>query len=921
MDKRFFVLLIFATIQLSVFSKTGNIQGTLIEEQAGQKVPLPFANVFLEGTTTGTTTDFNGNFLFNALPGNYYLLCTFMGYETFRKAIEVTVEGSITLNIEMKPEGIAIEGVQVIAKMNRESEMALIIEQKNATIALEAIGAKELSAKGVSDAAGAVTKVTGITKQEDSGTLNVRGLGDRYNTTTLNRLPLPSNNPEVKNIDLALFTTEVISHISIEKNYSASLYGDFGGANIDIVSKRLTGDSFLTISLKGSSNSTLIGTDEFYLTDGPNKTGFYNQDLPDIDAIRSKEAYGFENSWDPFESKLLPNIGLGLSGGKSFDVKGGKLNSFFTLSFDNEKQYTERVERIISATGVPLTDMKGEEFIYETQSSGMVNLNYSKDKSEFYLNSMLLNSSEQSLISLQGNIRDVGENAFRRRGEFNRNMIVVNQLLGEHKLNNGFSMDWGLAYNYVWNTVPDRQQTQYTTYKEVNNSGEFDTEPAGANFRYFHEFDDKEWAFNYAVHKIFNEDNNGKYKHRLSVGYSGKFKNREFINYQFNHDIDEGVIVNVNEVDFYINEENYVNSEYKVVIVEPRDETGTAKDGEEYKGKVQTNSLFGLWEWNINSRWLLLAGLRAEKVDQKITTRANQITGIGTNVKSFEFNELKLLPSLAVKFALNDKQNIRFASSKTYTLPQLQEMPFMSFSGISDEIYGNPYLKPSEVYNADLKWEFFPKGGLLSLATFVKYIKNPINKTTLAGTQNSYFVANTGDWAYVYGFELDAKKDLYKVGSKKLFAAGNLSIMNSKMELDSDKIREETDYNFNAKFNDTLSALQGAAPVLANLSLGYSQSWAEVNSISAILVYNYTSDRLYAIGQSERGSEYDKATNTLDFIVKSTFGKVGIDLSAKNLLNAKYERIQKNRVEENGNHVIRQYKRGISYSISIKYNF
>ena len=52
-----------------------------------------------------------------------------------------------------------------------------------------------MSAKGVSDAASAVTKVTGISKQEDGGTLNVRGLGDRYNTTTLNSLPLPSNDP------------------------------------------------------------------------------------------------------------------------------------------------------------------------------------------------------------------------------------------------------------------------------------------------------------------------------------------------------------------------------------------------------------------------------------------------------------------------------------------------------------------------------------------------------------------------------------------------------------------------------------------------------------------------------------------------------------------------------------------------------
>jgi hypothetical protein len=43
----------------------------------------------------------------------------------------------------------------------------------------------------VSDVATAVTKTTGITKQEGSGNIFVRGLGDRYNST-MNGLPIPS---------------------------------------------------------------------------------------------------------------------------------------------------------------------------------------------------------------------------------------------------------------------------------------------------------------------------------------------------------------------------------------------------------------------------------------------------------------------------------------------------------------------------------------------------------------------------------------------------------------------------------------------------------------------------------------------------------------------------------------------------------
>lgn len=915
---------LFLIIATPVLSQNGTIIGQLTEEQNGQKVGLPFANVFLKGTTLGGTSDFDGNFSFVAPEGTYVLMASFMGYETFQKEIQIIADSEINVNVEMKPEGVAIEGVQVTAKMNRESEAALIMEQKNSAIAVEAIGAQQLYAQGISNAAAAVTKVTGITKSEGTGSLNVRGLGDRYTTTTLNRLPIPSNNPVYKNIELGLFTTDIISHISIEKTYTSSLYGDFGGANINITSKRLTGNEFLTVGVKVAQNSSVFGLDEFMLIDGPNKTGFYNEELPGIPKIRTYEDYGFSNSLNPKYKKILPDMGMDISGGKKFKFGDGDLNTFFTLAFDNEKKYTERIERVVSATGVARTNMEGQEYKYETMTSGLLNLNYSLKNSEFYFNSLMLNSSDESSISLYGNYRDVGENSYRRRGQFERNMLLVNQFLGEHKFDNGLALKYGIGYNYVWNVVPDRRQIEFTYYDPATNQGELDTESAGRNFRYYHDFSDQELAVNTTVHREYGINKEGNYKHKFSLGYSGKFRSRQFIHYHFNEGFPSNTFIDVDDADSYINNENFVNNGFTVVIVEPRDKNGDARDGEEYSALIRTNGVFALWEWSINDQWLLLSGMRVERAYQEITTRANQIIGRGTNVKTFSFPdsefEFKLLPGVSLKCALNEKQNVRLAGSKTYTLPQLQEMPFMSFSGITEEIYGNPFLKPSDVYNADIKWEFFPKGGLLSATAFYKRINNPINKTTLAGTLSSYFVANTGDWAYVYGFEVDAKKDVYKVNGKKLFVSGNLSILDSKMELNRKKIQKESEYNFDANFNDTISSLQGAAPMLANVSIGYSIA-NEKNKVSLMLVYNYTSDRLYAIGQSGRGNEYEKATNTLDFVVKSSLGKIGIDLSAKNILNEDYERIQENKVEESNSHIIRKYKNGVSYSISLKCKF
>ena len=75
---------------------------------------------------------------------------------------------------------------------NLEGERALQMERQKATLAIENLGAKEMSIKGISNVEEGVKKITGISIAS-AGQLIVRGLGDRYSTTTLNGLPSPPN--------------------------------------------------------------------------------------------------------------------------------------------------------------------------------------------------------------------------------------------------------------------------------------------------------------------------------------------------------------------------------------------------------------------------------------------------------------------------------------------------------------------------------------------------------------------------------------------------------------------------------------------------------------------------------------------------------------------------------------------------------
>ena len=92
---------------------------------------------------------------------------------------------------------------------------------------------------------------------------------------------------------------------------------------------------------------------------------------------------------------------------------------------------------------------------------------------------------------------------------------------------------------------------------------------------------------------------------------------------------------------------------------------------------------------------------------------------------------------LNAKYEVNEKQNLKLAASKTYTLPQFKERAPFQFEDVNQVYFGNPFLYNSTDYNVDVKWEYFPKNGeVISLTGFGKLIQNPINEVTVASATN-----------------------------------------------------------------------------------------------------------------------------------------------------------------------------------------
>ena len=191
---KIFFLILFLTLSVMTVM-AGTIKGSITDKQTRE--PLTGATVQIVGTTQGAIADMDGNYSLNVTNGIYTLSIKYVGYRDIVVNNVKSGKADVVLNFELESDAQVLGEVSVVARKNLEGERALQMERRKATLAIENIGSKEMSIKGISNVEEGVKKITGISIA-DAGQLIVRGLGDRYSTTTLNGLPIASPNPDNK---------------------------------------------------------------------------------------------------------------------------------------------------------------------------------------------------------------------------------------------------------------------------------------------------------------------------------------------------------------------------------------------------------------------------------------------------------------------------------------------------------------------------------------------------------------------------------------------------------------------------------------------------------------------------------------------------------------------------------------------------
>src|SRR5690554_1206689 len=380
--KSFLLTLVFWISAVSItLAQGGTLRGFVYEEDSGE--PVIFTNVYLRGTSLGASTDVNGYFSINNIPdGTYTLQVTYLGFDTLKKQIDISVDRIITEKLFLKKSSIQMQTVEISA----QKQEALT----NVTMSVTKATPKEIkqipSIGGTPDLAQYLQVVPGVVFTGDQGgQLYIRGGTPVQNKVLLDGMTV--YNPFHSIGLFSVFDTELIRNADI---YTGGFGAEYGG--------RVS--SIMDITMRDGNKRRFagkVGASTFaanVLLEGPIKKQT-NEGLSSSSFVFSaKHSYLDQSSqlfYDYIYDDGLPFSFTDLYGKVSFNATTGTKFSLFGFNFKDETTFQETSKLNWDAAG------GGINFVLVPQSSpALVSGQFNISKYEITLleKSLLSNPSD-----------------------------------------------------------------------------------------------------------------------------------------------------------------------------------------------------------------------------------------------------------------------------------------------------------------------------------------------------------------------------------------------------------------------------------------------------------------------------------------------------------------------------------------------
>jgi outer membrane receptor protein involved in Fe transport len=856
---------------------------------------------------------------------------------------------------ELADTDISVPGGGIIVTGRRNRDPA-----RNSGQVLSVLSEADIARTGEGDIAGALTRVSGLSLV-GSGRVFVRGLGDRYSLALLNGLPLPSPEPLSRVVPLDIFPTSVISSSLVQKTYSANFPGEFGGGVINLTTKAIPTEDFLTISAAASGDTeTTFENGLTYFGSRWDTFGFDNGNRDFPSALQGLIASGTRINDAPADvqrqlaGQILPtnlvtlqrndelpvNFSANITGGGSFEVGDGNyLGIIATAGITN----TWRNRSVISQQ---FGDAEAGDIIFDSNT-------FITD------NKVLVNG-------LIGVGLDIGEHTIRWTN------LYIRDTLKTARLSQGTDFFTDRVTGFDFQT----QQTGWFERQLIDTQlvAEFEFDKLSLDLRGGYARTDREAPYNATVPYIRTNIAGDPFGNLFVVDVGALIGGTERIQVGF-EDLTEELLFGGADVTYELTSDLSLTAGYAYTDTERRslsfiirpliassaDRTAILRAlGLRLPGSIINGSTlatdangtpffnvtvsdptpfpvfdaaltihagYGLARYRLTDRLNIEAGVRYEDALQ---VAAPDLTFGGGNLANpTRIANDYFLPSATITWEVIDDLQLRFAASQTVARPQFRELVEQTyFDPESNRRFrGNPFLQDSELINAEARAEYYLGGpSRVSLAGFYKEIDNPIENFLITAPgiiETSYANAPSAE---LYGAELDVAYgiDLSDWGSffesKQFLILANYTYTQSSISVGAGDLAPIPGAPTQpaSQLFDEGAPLVGQSDHIANLSLGIEDT-DKVQQFTVL--FNYASERVTLRGGALPDVVEDPGL-TVDVVARSEIklGGVPLELSleARNIFgrdNFEFQEINGNRAE------INTFQVGTAFSIGLKAEF
>lgn len=938
----FFALLLFCFNNSFSQTKNGTLKGNVIDGSNNKKIfnaKISHSGVSINTIYKNAETDIEGNYILETDPETYTITYSAKGFQTkIIEGIIISENNPNYLDVVLYPLSnndtkLALskdslnfkDTVKVTNFRDEKYSIANLSRNKSADFHL--LTSETIKPGIAKNTAYVLKSLSGVVVLENPRnrqlqTLNIRGLGERYNQVLLNGALFNSFDASSRMFAFDFLPTEIINNVSVIKNGNAHTPGDFSGGSININTNEFPEKDF--IYALGGSGFSQYTIDKDFLVNQKSSSDFFgfgnkNNNLPaDFPNYKSEFAFNQLNIQEQVRvSKTLnnnitpthdgnapPNSNFIFGYGKTLQLNDGKklgliayikhnrnilIEDFETQALpnvaNNRFPFNERI-LLVKAQSV------NTSFINNSSLGGFFNatLAYNKSKISFknILGSLLVNNSTVKQYykkydeSIDGNF---GINFLTDQKQF-----WNSQLSGTHGLgdDSNFKLNWTANYSYYKQNNPDERNFLLNRNEDKNEfelaNNTFDFTNSG---RKWTETNEKSFFGDINIQIPFNLLNHAQL---LSGGINIQSKNKLLFTDLLMYTGKGFVPIN----DILDPERYYQNgltiANYFIKDANLRDGVTVADNS---KGNYTASSNIGAsylkLESKITNNLTANVGLRLETSSNLISNveyrntpgfKFPQIYTMNENSKIVDYN---LLPSLKVNYKIKEDINVYTTYFRSINRPQLQELSqYRSFDVNASMVnVGNPLLSLTTIDNLDLGINVYKlKGTSISLAGFYKRIDQPI-ENVLTNYRNTFGLLQSSPFnmptATLIGIEysIESKLDFISKRLKNLSFFTNANYVKSKVER-----------NFIRNFRTPIieeHTLSGSPNYSINAGLTYNQP----KFASLTVLYNTTGDYVTAVGS---GTVYKLANGNSvkeipDYIARGT-NRLDLQISKK-LLKSK----------------------------------